>query len=188
MTRKANGTEELDKDQYFNSDHSHWDSTREMLLAWEKGDESVHDLWQLMNGWCESGFQETHDRMGVRFDHIDHEPRPIVGQDLIADGLANGVFKKADNGATVFDLERIGLEGEKAVLRSDGTSVYVTQDIGTAIRRYETYNFDRLIYVVGNEQEHHFRVLFGILETLRPEMKGRPTISAMEWLSCPTVR
>ena len=174
-TWKETAGEELDKDQYFNSTHSELGRrTREMLVAWENGDESVRDLWRLMNGWCESGFQQTYDRMGVRFDHIDHESKTyLLGKDLINEGVNKGVFTKAENGATVFDLERIGLEGQKVVLRSDGTSVYVTQDIGTAIQRFETYNFDRLIYVVGNEQEHHFRVLFGILKTLRPELDGR---------------
>jgi arginyl-tRNA synthetase len=171
---EVNG-EELSKDDFFNSDHSDIGrETRAMLLAWEAGDEDVRALWRMMNGWCEAGFNATYQRMGVGFERIYRESETyLLGKDLIAQGLETGVFSYASNGAVVFDLEPIGLEGEKAVLRADGTSVYVTQDIGTAVRRFEELEFDRMIYVVGNEQNHHFKVLFGILETLRPELKER---------------
>lgn len=164
-----------DPDAYFNSDDSALGrAAREMLQAWEAGDSEVRRLWHLMNGWCEAGFAETYNRMGVRFDQIYKESTTyLLGKDLIAEGQAKGVFKAAANGAIVFDLARIGLEGEKAVLRADGTSVYTTQDLGTAIARHDEHAFDRMIYVVGNEQDHHFRVLFGILAALRPSLEGR---------------
>ncbi len=170
----THGTE-MSKDDFFNSDQSEIGrETREMLLAWEAGDEDVRALWQMMNRWCEDGFNATYERMGVGFERIYRESETyLLGKDLIAQGLETGSFSYAENGAVVFDLERLGLEGEKAVLRADGTSVYVTQDIGTAVRRFEELEFDRMIYVVGNEQNHHFKVLFGILETLRPELEGR---------------
>lgn len=164
-----------DKDAYFNSDDSALGrETREMLQAWEQGDVEVRKLWNTMNGWCEAGFGETYARMGVRFDQIYKESTTyLLGKDLIAEGQGAGVFHVAENGAVVFDLSRIGLEGEKAVLRSDGTSVYTTQDLGTAVARYDEHAFDRMVYVVGNEQDHHFRVLFGILTALRPALDGR---------------
>ncbi len=170
---KAGGAIE-DKDAYFNSDDSALGrETREMLQAWEQGDPEVRTLWSLMNGWCEAGFAQTYARMGVRFDQIYKESTTyLLGKDLVDEGREKGIFYAAGNGAMVFDLSRIGLEGEKAVLRSDGTSVYTTQDLGTAVARHAEHAFDRMIYVVGNEQDHHFKVLFGILEALRPELQG----------------
>lgn len=165
----------LDRDKFFNSDLSRWGTeAREMLRAWESNDQEVRQLWQLLNGWCESGFAETYDRMGIGFDRIYKESQTyLLGKDLIKAGHTRGVFKTAENGAVVFPLESMGLEGEKAVLRSDGTSVYMTQDIGTAVKRFEELKFDKMIYVVGNEQEHHFRLLFAILAALEPELSGR---------------
>ncbi|MGK0360494.1 MAG: arginyl-tRNA synthetase [Bradymonadia bacterium] len=161
-------------DAWFNGESALGQETRAMLQAWEAGDPEVRALWATMNSWCEAGFKQTYDRMGVHFDQIDKESTTyLLGKDLIAEGVERGVFHVIDDGATVFDLEKIGLEGQKAVLRADGTSLYVTQDLGTAVSRFETHGFDQLIYVVGNEQNHHFRVLFGILEALRPELKGR---------------
>ncbi|MCA9540395.1 MAG: arginine--tRNA ligase [Myxococcales bacterium] len=165
----------LEKDAYFNSKHSALGTAaREMLRAWEAGETEVHALWRQMNGWCESGFADTYKRMGVAFDRIYRESETwLLGKDLVADGHRRGIFHEAANGALVFDLARIGLEGEKAVLRADGTSVYVTQDLGTAVSRYDEYLFDEMIYVVGNEQDRHFQVLFGMLAELRPELSGR---------------
>lgn len=161
-------------DDWFNGESPLGQRTRAMLQAWEAGDAEVRDLWRTMNGWCEAGFTQTYDRMGVRFDQLDKESQTyLLGKDLIADGVERGVFKVIDDGATVFELEQIGLEGQKAVLRRDGTSMYVTQDIGTAISRFEQHAFDQMIYVVGDEQDYHFQVLFGILATLRPALKGR---------------
>lgn len=169
------GGELTDGDAYFNSPHSALGvEAREMLQAWEAGDPAVRALWQTMNGWCEAGFAATYARMGVRFDQIYKESTTyLLGKDLVDEGREKGVFRVADNGAIVFDLARIGLEGEKAVLRADGTSVYTTQDLGTAVARAEEHAFDRMIYVVGNEQDHHFKVLFGILGALRPDLEGR---------------
>ena len=161
-------TNPLSKDDYFNSVESDLGAeARAMLLAWEAGDHDVRGLWSTMNAWCEAGFKETYERMGVTFDRVYHESNTyLLGKDLISEGLENGVFHRATNGAAVFDLSKIGLDGEKAVLRADGTSVYVTQDIGTAMKRFEEYEFDKMIYVVGNEQEHHFKVLFGTFPML----------------------
>ena len=169
------GVEDRPKtDAWFNGDSPLGQETRAMLQAWEAGDPDVRALWATMNSWCEAGFAQTYERMGVRFDQVDKESTTyLLGKDLIAEGVERGVFHVIDDGATVFDLEKIGLEGQKAVLRGDGTSLYVTQDLGTAVSRFDTHGFDQLIYVVGNEQNHHFRVLFGILEALRPELKGR---------------
>jgi arginyl-tRNA synthetase len=162
------------KDDWFNGDSPIGGEVRAMLRAWEADDPEVRALWATMNGWCEAGFAATYARMGVAFDQLDRESETyLLGKDLVERGLASGVFGRAANGAVVFDLSRLGLTGEKAVLRADGTSVYTTQDLGTAARRYEKYDFDRMIYVVGNEQDHHFRVLFGILEALDPRLAGR---------------
>ncbi|MCK6573201.1 arginine--tRNA ligase [Myxococcota bacterium] len=164
----------IEKDTYFNTESPLGAEVRRMLQAWEAGDAEVRALWRTMNGWCESGFEATYGRMGVRFDQVDRESQTyLLGKDLIAAGLEREVFERDPSGAVVFDLSRIGLEGKKAVLRSDGTSVYTTQDLGTAVQRLDQHGFDRMIYVVGNEQDHHFQVLFGILEHLRPEVKGR---------------
>lgn len=163
-----------DSDAWFNTDSELGGRARQMLQLWEEGDEEVVSLWRTMNGWCEAGFAETYARMGVRFDRIQKESETwMLGKAIVLKGLEDGVFGKAANGAVVFDQARIGLEGEKAVLRADGTSLYVTQDLGTASSRFDEYAPDRMVYVVGNEQDHYFRVLFGILGELRPEMKGR---------------
>jgi arginyl-tRNA synthetase len=165
----------MERDPFFNSELSQWGTAaRKMLREWEDGDTGVRALWQLLNGWCEDGFSQTYERMGIRFDRVYKESQTyLLGKDLIETGHADGFFKTADNGAIVFPLESMGLEGEKAVLRADGTSVYMTQDIGTAVKRYDELNFDQMIYVVGNEQEHHFRILFAILGAIRPELKAR---------------
>ncbi len=165
----------MDKDAYFNSDDSDLGAAaREMLRQWEADDPEVRALWATMNGWVEAGFHQTYDRMGVRFDHIDHESETyLLGKDLVEEGLQRGVFHRAANGAVVFDLAKIGLSGEKAVLRPDGTSLYTTQDLGTAARRFDNHHLDRLMYVVGDEQDHHFKVLFGILGQLREGWQDR---------------
>ncbi len=163
-----------DADAFFNGDSELGGRAREMLQLWEAGDPEVRALWEMMNGWCEAGFAQTYARMGVRFDTTQKESDTyLLGKAIVEQGLADGVFHHADNGAVVFDQARLGLEGEKAVLRADGTSLYVTQDLGTAVTRFEATGFDRMIYVVGSEQEHYFRVLFGILGEVRPELKGR---------------
>lgn len=161
----------------------------EMLVAWERGDEAVLSLWRMMNGWVEVGFFETYARMGIRFDHIQRESEIWQkGRALVAEGLERGVFGRAENGAVVFDLRRIGLEGEKAVLRADGTALYITQDLGTALSRDESVHPTRMVYVVGNEQEHYFRVLFGIIGELRPHLKGQLVHRSYGMVELPTGR
>ena len=155
------------KDTWFNTTSELGQDTRALLQKWEEGDPETIALWKTLNGWVEAGFWQTYERLGVRFDRVDRESETwTLGKDIAVSGLERGVFGKADNGAIVFDLEQIGLQGEKAILRGDGTSLYITQDLGTAQMRFEAHDLDQLIYVVGNEQDHHFRVLFGILAAL----------------------
>ena len=119
-----------------------------------------------MNGWVYEGFGETYKRLGVDFDHYQYESNTyLLGKDLIQKGIESGVFYKKEDGSVWIDLTKEGLD-EKLVLRSDGTSVYMTQDLGTAVERFETFDIDKLIYVVGNEQDYHFKVLFLILKKL----------------------
>jgi arginyl-tRNA synthetase len=140
--------------------------TQQMLQKWEAGDEEVMNLWRTMNGWVYAGFAETYKQLGVDFDKYYYESNTyLLGKDIIEEGLAKGVFfKKADNSVWI-DLTSDGLD-EKLVLRGDGTSVYITQDMGTAQLKYNDYHMDKSIYVVGNEQDYHFKVLFLILQKL----------------------
>lgn len=139
---------------------------QEMLRKWESGDEQVRSLWETMNGWVYDGFGKTYNRLGVNFDHYQYESNTyLLGKDLIQKGIDKGVFYKKEDGSVWVDLTEDGLD-EKLVLRSDGTSVYITQDFGTAVERFETFDIDKLIYVVGNEQDYHFKVLFLILKKL----------------------
>ena len=139
---------------------------QEMLIKWENKDASVRALWEKMNGWVYKGFNETYARLGVDFDQVQYESETyILGKDLIEKGLDNGVFYQKEDGSVWIDLTEDGLD-EKLVLRSDGTSVYMTQDIGTAVERFDKQNIDGLTYVVGNEQDYHFKVLFLILKKL----------------------
>lgn len=147
---------------------------RELLVAWENEDPEVRALWEKLNSWVLAGFEKTYERMGVHFDRVDYESENyLLGKDIVQEGLDKGVFHKRDDGAVAFDLEEVGLDGDKVVLRSDGTSVYITQDLGTAIKRHRELGFDRMIYVVADEQNYHFQVLFGAVEALEPELKGR---------------
>jgi len=139
---------------------------QEMLLKWEAGDEAVIDLWKTMNKWVYTGFAETYRKMGVTFDKFYYESDTyLLGKDIIEEGLEKGVFFKKDDGSVWIDLTAEGLD-EKLVLRSDGTSVYITQDMGTAQLKYNDFHMDKSIYVVGNEQDYHFKVLFLILQKL----------------------
>lgn len=152
--------------EWAKTDDSAEDQAREMLRAWEAGDEAVVSLWREMNRWVLSGIQETYRTTGIEFDAIYYESQTYTsGKDEIKRGLEAGVFARDDDGSVWIDLESINLD-RKILLRSDGTSVYVTQDIGTVIARYNDSPFDRMIYVVGSEQNYHFRVLFHVLETL----------------------
>ncbi len=162
--------------EFFNGASGWGAAARDMLLRWEANDPEVRALWTLMNSWCEAGFWETYERMGVRFDGIDRESGTyLLGRKIVEDGLKSGIFEldPKGTGAVVFDQSRIGLEGHKVVLRADGTSLYITQDLGTAMMRWARDGFDRGVYVVGNEQDHYFRVLFGILASVEPKLEGR---------------
>ncbi|MDR1023765.1 MAG: arginine--tRNA ligase [Prevotellaceae bacterium] len=137
-----------------------------MLLMWEQGNDEVFDLWEEMNSWVYEGFDATYQKLGVSFDKTYYESRTyLLGKELVAEGLQKGVFFKREDGSVWCDLSPDGLD-RKLLLRSDGTSVYMTQDLGTAQHRFSEYNFSELIYVVGNEQNYHFQVLKHILKKL----------------------
>lgn len=139
---------------------------QQMLLDWEKGDETVRNLWSEMNSWVYAGFAETYRRLGVDFDQVQYESNTyLLGKDLIQQGLINGVLYKKEDGSVWCDLSEEGLD-HKLLLRGDGTSVYMTQDLGTAVQRFEENNIQKLIYTVGNEQDYHFDVLIKILKKL----------------------
>ena len=139
---------------------------QEMLRKWEAGDAEVRALWQKMNNWVYAGFDETYKRMGVGFDKIYYESDTyLVGKKKVEEGLEKGIFYRRPDGSVWADLTKDGLD-EKLLLRSDGTSVYMTQDIGTATLRFSDYNIDKMIYVVGNEQNYHFQVLSLLLDKL----------------------
>jgi len=139
---------------------------REMLLKWEAGDEEVVSLWKRMNNWVYAGFDETYKKMGVDFDKIYYESETYLeGKGKVLEGLDKGVFYRRDDDSVWADLTGDGLD-EKLLLRSDGTSVYMTQDIGTAKLRFDDYPINKMIYVVGNEQNYHFQVLSILLDKL----------------------
>ena len=137
-----------------------------MLLQWEKSDETVRNLWSMMNTWVYDGFNQTYKRLGVDFDQVQYESNTyLLGKDLIQEGLSKGIFYQKEDGSVWIDLTDEGLD-QKLLLRSDGTSVYMTQDLGTAVERFKQNDIQRLIYTVGNEQDYHFQVLFKILKKL----------------------
>lgn len=139
---------------------------QEMLLKWEQGDPEVRALWEKMNSWVYDGFNKTYTDLGISFDRIYYESQTyLLGKALVQKGLEMGVFERHEDGSVWCDLTADGLD-QKLLLRSDGTSVYMTQDLGTAERRFEEYSLDELIYVVGNEQNYHFQVLKLILKKL----------------------
>lgn len=140
---------------------------QQMLLDWEAGKPEVMELWNKMNGWVYDGFEITYKNIGVDFDSNYYESNTyLLGKDVVEDGLAKGIFHKKEDGSVWIDLTDEGLD-EKLVLRSDGTSVYMTQDIGTAIQRVKDYpDVSGMVYTVGNEQDYHFKVLFLILKKL----------------------
>ncbi|WP_040248662.1 arginine--tRNA ligase [Psychroserpens mesophilus] len=140
---------------------------QQMLQKWEAEDDEVVALWQTMNGWVYKGFNETYKNLGVDFDKLYYESETyLLGKEFVAEGLKTGVFYKKDDGSVWCDLTEDGLD-EKIVLRSDGTAVYMTQDIGTAIQRVKDFpDVGGMVYTVGNEQEYHFQVLFLIIKKL----------------------
>ncbi len=149
-----------------------------MLLKWENGNAEIVELWRKMNAWVYAGFDITYKNLGVDFDKYYYESNTyLLGKDMVEDGLKKGVFYKKENGSVWIDLSSDGLD-EKLVLRADGTSVYITQDIGTADLKYNDFHMSRSIYVVGNEQDYHFKVLKLILQKL-----GRPYADGIQHYS-----
>ena len=146
---------------------------QEMLLKWEQGDQEVMNLWNTMNAWVFAGFEKSYQTMGVSFDKIYRESNTyLLGKQIVDEGLASGVFFQKPDGSVWINLEAEGLD-EKLVLRKDGTSVYITQDMGTAQLKYEDFKTNQSVYVVGNEQDYHFEVLFHILKKLnKPYSNG----------------
>ena len=157
------------RDAYFNESSELGGRVRQMLLLWEQEDPDVRADWRKLNAWVLDGHDETYARMGVGFDHVQYESETYkLGKAMVQQGQKDGVFDQQPDGAVVCDLEKIGKQGQKVLLRSDGTSVYMTQDLGTALERFQEHDVDRLVYVVGDEQRYHFEVLFSILGLLRP--------------------
>ena len=149
-----------------------------MLIAWEEGNPEVVALWRKMNQWVYNGFEVTYRRMGVDFDKMYYESDTyLLGKAIVEEGLNKGIFYSRADGSVWADLKEDGLD-EKLLLRSDGTSVYITQDLGTADLKYSDYNYDKSVYVVGNEQDYHFEVLFKLLKKL-----GRPYANGLFHLS-----
>jgi arginyl-tRNA synthetase len=145
---------------------------QQMLRQWEDGVPEVVELWKTMNGWVYQGFDQTYQNLGIAFDHIYYESDTYkLGKDIVEEGLSSGAFYRKDDGSVWVKLDGEGLE-DKLLLRSDGTSVYITQDLGTADLKYRDYGFDQSIYVVGNEQDYHFEVLFTILKKLNRPYAG----------------
>lgn len=139
---------------------------QQILQKWESGDEEVINLWKKMNGWVYDGFAITYKTLGIEFDKTYYESQTyLLGKELVEEGVQKGVYTRRANGSVWIDLSAEGMD-EKLLLRSDGTSVYMTQDLGTAMQRYNEYNPEQLIYVVGNEQEYHFNVLKVVLKHL----------------------
>jgi arginyl-tRNA synthetase len=159
-------------------------ATQKMLQDWEAADPEVRELWQKMNSWVFKGFNETYKRMGIEFDHTYLESETyLLGKDIVAAGLEKGVFEKRTDGAIFADL---GKMGQKVVLRSDGTSVYITQDIGTTLKKYEDYKPDTQVWVVGDEQILHFKMLFAIIKKLGYEWADNLHHMAYGMVNLPT--
>ncbi|GAB4237766.1 MAG: arginine--tRNA ligase [Ekhidna sp.] len=153
-------------------------AAQEMLKKWESGDEETVALWEKMNNWVYEGFDRTYQTMGISFDKMYKESDTyLLGKELVEEGLQKGVFFKKEDGSVWVDLTAEGLD-EKLVLRADGTSVYMTQDMGTCDLKYQDFPFDKSVFVVGNEQDYHFKVLFAIMKKL-----GRPYADGLYHLS-----
>ena len=155
------------KNSYFNEYSALGAQAKDMLLKWEAEDADIRQLWAQMNGWVYNGFDQTYDALGVSFDKLYYESNTyLMGKDLVAQGLKSGDFFKKDDSSVWVDLTEQGLD-EKILLRSDGTSVYMTQDLGTAQNRYDDTGATKMIYVVADEQDYHFKVLFEIMKKLK---------------------
>lgn len=160
------------KNTYFNEHSNLGMQAKEMLLRWEAGDQPTLELWNRMNEWVYAGFSKTYEDLGVTFDKLYFESDTyLLGKDLVEQGLKQGVFYKKDDGSVWIDLTEANLD-HKLVLRSDGTSVYITQDLGTAHLRYKDFGVDKMVYVVADEQNYHFQVLFEILKRLGEPYAG----------------
>lgn len=154
------------KNQYFNSASEIGEEARNLLLKWEEGDKETIDLWKTMNQWVYDGFEITYDQLGVNFDKLYFESDTyILGKKMVQEGLEDGKFYKKEDGSIWVDLEQYKLD-HKILLRSDGTSVYITQDIGTAIQRHKDFGFNKSVYVVADEQDYHFQALFATMKTI----------------------
>ncbi|MCB0559791.1 MAG: arginine--tRNA ligase [Lewinellaceae bacterium] len=154
------------KNTYFNEYSSLGAEAKQMLLQWEAGDPATKGLWKQMNDWVYQGFDETYKQLGVEFDQLYFESETyLLGKDAVQKGLEKGLFYQKEDGSVWIDLTDANLD-QKLVLRSDGTSVYMTQDIGTAQKRYQDFGVDKMVYVVANEQNYHFQALFEILKRL----------------------
>jgi len=145
---------------------------RELLRKWEAGEKATVKLWEMMNGWVYRGFDRTYEALGVDFDRIYYESDTyMAGREIVMEGLEKGIFNRKEDGSVWVNLAADSLD-EKLLLRADGTAVYITQDLGTAVQRYDDYKFDQQYYVVGNEQNYHFQVLKLILEKLGYQWSG----------------
>ena len=166
------------KNTYFNEYSELGAEAKEMLLQWEAGDSATKSLWKQMNDWVYQGFDETYKQLGVAFDQLYFESETyLLGKDAVQKGLQEGLFYQKEDGSVWIDLTDANLD-QKLVLRSDGTSVYMTQDIGTAQKRYQDFGVDKMVYVVANEQNYHFQALFEILKRL-----GEPYADGLYHLS-----
>lgn len=161
------------KNKYFNEHSALGAEVKAMLIKWEQDDQDVKTLWKTMNQWVYDGHDVTYEKLGINFDTAYYESETYLrGKEIVLEGLKNGSFFKNEDGSIWVDLEDVGLD-KKIILRSDGTSVYLTQDLGTADIRYEELGTEKMIYVVGDEQDYHFKVLFEIMKKLkRPYSKG----------------
>lgn len=164
----------IDSEAFFKSHSELGAAAQEMLRRWEAGEPDTVALWKQMNSWVYEGFDVTYGRLGIHFDWVDYESDTyLLGKDVVLKGREQGVFVQREDHAVICDLETIGLSGQKVLLRPDGTSVYMTQDLGTAIRRLKTFDPKSMIYVVADEQNYHFQVLFGLLNRLEAKAGDR---------------
>jgi len=155
------------KNDYFNHYSGLGKETRDMLLKWEEGDHQVKDLWAKMNNWVYGGFGKTYESLGVGFDQNYYESETyLLGKEKVEKGLKDSIFYKEEDGSIWVDLEDVGMD-KKILLRGDGTSVYLTQDIGTSLIRYDDHQAGKMVYVVGDEQDYHFKVLFEVMKKLK---------------------
>ena len=166
------------KNKYFNDYSVLGNEAKDMLLAWEANDEGIRNLWMMMNSWVYDGFESTYKKLGVNFDKLYYESDTyLLGKKLVDEGLEKETFFKEDDGSVWIDLEDVKMD-KKIILRSDGTAVYMTQDMGTAQVRNADFGLDKMVYVVADEQDYHFKVLFEIMKRL-----GEPYAEDMHHLS-----